>query len=163
MDLHHVSHVAKLRVAELRFQQAAVRAGESQGAAALLFQQADEGAVHFAHEGHLHDFHGFLVRHAQAVHKDRLLAHFHHHVADGRAAAVHEDHLDADEPQQDQVFHDLLLQGVVDHGIASVLDDHDLAVVPVDVRQGLDQDLRPVRIGNECCHLCSLLKSGNRR
>ena len=35
----------------------------------------------------------------------------------------------------------LLLQLLVDHGVAAILDDHDLAVVLLDVRQRLGQNL----------------------
>ena len=75
-----------------------------------------------------------------------------------------EDHLDADEAEQDQVLHDLLLQFFVDHGVAAVFDHDDFAVVPIDVRKGLYQDLGPIRAGNVIFHgMPPPVRSGNRR
>ncbi len=43
--------------------------------------------------------------------------------------------------QQRDVGHDVILQVIVDHGIAAVLDDDGLAGQTLDIGQGFDQDL----------------------
>ena len=119
MDLRHVAHKTQPRVALFRFQQQAVGTGKAQGAAAVFFHEAYESTVHLADEGHLDDVHGLFVRDAQALDEDGLFAHFLHDGADFGAPAVDEDHLDADEAEQDQVLHDLLPVLLVENFMAA--------------------------------------------
>ena len=58
-----------------------------------------------------------------------------------------QDHLDPDELQEHHVLHDLLLELLVDHGVAAVLDHDDLPVVFLDQRQRLYDDFGPLVIG----------------
>ena len=60
--------------------------------------------------------------------------------ADLRPAAVHDDRLDAGLLEQHDVLGEILRRGAVAHGVAAVFDDHDLLVVALHVRQGLDED-----------------------
>ena len=50
---------------------------------------------------------------------------------------------------QHDIFHDLLLQLLIDHGIAAVLDDKDLAVIFADIGQRLYQNFRSLMIGHQ--------------
>ena len=59
-------------------------------------------------------------------------------------AAVHDDRVDADQVQEHHVQRERLLEVGVLHGGAAVLDDERLAAELPDVRQRLQQDLRPV-------------------
>ena len=62
------------------------------------------------------------------------------HLADLRPAAMHDDRLDARLLEQHDVLGEILGRGAVAHGMAAILDDHDLLVVALHVRQGLDED-----------------------
>jgi hypothetical protein len=64
------------------------------------------------------------------------------HRGDLRAAAVHHDRVDAGEAQENHVLGEGLLQLVVDHGVAAVLDHDDLVVEPLQPGQGLGEDTR---------------------
>ena len=114
--------------------------------AALALQQVDQGLVDLAGQHHLHDIHSLAVGDAQAVDELRLLAQALHDIVDIGAAAVDQYDAHADEPEQYDVLHDLLLEVLVDHSVAAVFDDHDLAVIFLDVRQGGGQYLRPLHI-----------------
>ena len=66
-----------------------------------------------------------------------LDAHFFEHLIDGRAAAMHQHHPDAQQGEGDQIVHDRIFQFFVDHGVAAVFHHHGLAMVFLDVRGGL--------------------------
>ena len=59
---------------------------------------------------------------------------------------MHQHYLYANEIQQHYVFHDLLLQILVDHGIAAVFNHDDLAHIFFDIGKGLHQHPGPLRI-----------------
>ena len=59
---------------------------------------------------------------------------------------MHEYDLHADVPEEDDILHDLHLQRLIDHRVAAVFDDDDLAVVFLDIRERLREDLRPLRV-----------------
>ena len=61
---------------------------------------------------------------------------------DLRPAAVHDHRVHADQLQQHHVAREALLQLLVGHGVAAVLDDDGLAVEALDVRQRLGEDAR---------------------
>ena len=65
---------------------------------------------------------------------------------------MHQHDTHADEPQEDDILHDLLFQLVVDHGVAAVLDDDYLAGVAADVGQGGGQDFRTLHVGQIIVH-----------
>ena len=62
--------------------------------------------------------------------------------ADLRAAAVHHHRVHADQFHQHDVAREALLEGLVHHGVAAILDDHGLAAEALDIRQRLDQETR---------------------
>ena len=113
----------------------------------MELQQVDKAFVHLARQHHLDDIHGLFVRDPQAVDEFRRLAQLFHQLADLRPAAVDQHHLDADEPQQDDILHHLLLQLLADHGVAAVFDHHRFARVALDIRQRLGQYLRAFGVG----------------
>ena len=165
IDVHLLdfAHEAQPLILDAALQQAAVHAGEADGLAALHLQQVDQGLVDLAGQHHLHDIHGFLVRHAQAVHEDRLLAQTIHQIIDFRPAAVHKHDMNADEPEEHDVLHDLLLELLVDHGVAAVFDDNDLPGILADIGQGGGQHLRALHVGEVLIHGQQLLTNGNLR
>ena len=67
------------------------------------------------------------------------------HRVDLRAAAVHDDGVDTAVPQEHHVGGERLPQRVVDHRVAAVLHDDDLAVERLQPRQRLGEDLRLLR------------------
>ena len=69
------------------------------------------------------------------------------HGADLRAAAVHDDGMDAAVAQEDHVGGECRLERVVGHGVAAVLDHDDLAVQLLEPRQRLGEHLRLDRRG----------------
>ena len=58
------------------------------------------------------------------------------HAADLRAAAVHDDRVEAGHPQEHDVLGERALEGVVGHRVAAVLHHDRLAVVGLQPRQG---------------------------
>ena len=78
---------------------------------------------------------------AHAAHEVRLDAELFEHAADLRAAAVDDHRVDADVLQQHDVLREALLELVVGHRVAAVLDDDGLAGEAPDVRQRFEQDL----------------------
>ena len=105
-----------------------------------MVEQVDDLGVDLAVEHHLRDLDRLRIRHAQAGDEGRLLADLLEEARDLRAAAVHDDGADADVLHQRDVLHDLLLEVLVDHRIAAVLDDDGLAIEFLDVGQRLDED-----------------------
>jgi len=83
-------------------------------------------------------------------------------LADLRAAAVHQHHLDAHLCQQHDVGHDRLLEARVDHGVAAVLDHDDLAGVLLDVGQRGGEYIRAQFFGDGV-HRLTLLRFCSRR
>ena len=100
---------------------------------------------------HLDDVHRLLVGDAHAADELRLDAELLQQAADLRAAAVDDDRVDADELQQHDVLGEALLELLVGHRVAAVLDDHRLAGEAADVRQRVEQD---VGLGDQVLHLC---------
>ena len=114
----------------------------------MLSQQGNQLLVDLSCQHHLDHVHGFPVRVSEAADEFAFDVQPPEHVVDLRAASVYQHHLDAHQGQQHNVAHDCLLQGVVGHGVSPVLDHHDLAVVALNVGQGVNQDPGPDRVGN---------------
>ena len=70
----------------------------------------------------------------------RLDAELLQHGADLRAAAVHDDRIDAGLFEQDHVAGEIARDFLVAHGVAAVFDDDDRVVVAQHVRQRLHED-----------------------
>ena len=69
-------------------------------------------------------------------------------VRDLRPAAVHDDRPDAAAPQEDDVLDEGLLELVVQHGVAAVLDDDGLTRVLLQPGQRLDERAQPCANGS---------------
>ena len=89
----------------------AVLAGQADGLAAVLVDQVDDVLVHLAAEHHLDDFHGFGIGDAHALDELALLADAGQQVLDLRAAAVHDDDVEADQFEQHDIAREAALSG----------------------------------------------------
>ena len=146
------THIAQAFVLHTALQQASIHAGKTDGFSTLHFQQVDQRFVDLAGKNHLDDVHGFFICHPQTVHKLRLFAEPVHEIVDLRSTAMNQHNAYADKPQQDDVLHDLLLQLVVDHGVAAVFYDDHFTGVTADVRQGGGQDFRTLHVSEVGIH-----------
>ena len=97
-------------VGRLGGEQAGVLAGEPDGDVAVLVDQADELALDLADEHHPDDVHRLRRGHPQAALELRLDAELVEHLGDLRAAAVHDDRLEAGVAQERDVLGEGLLQ-----------------------------------------------------
>ena len=123
----------------------AVDARQANGAAAFAVEQVDEVLVDLAGQHHQRHLRRLAVGDAQAVDEAGQQVHPRHRLGQLGTAAVHEHDPYADEREQRHVAHHGLFQIVVDHRVAAVLDDDDLAAVLLDIGQGADE------------HLCALV------
>ena len=98
-------------VGRLGGEQAGVLAGEPDREVAVLVDQADQLALHLADQHHPDDVHRLGRGHPQAAPELRLDAEPVEHRGDLRAAAVHDDRLEAGEAQERDVLGEGLLQG----------------------------------------------------
>src|SRR5687768_11460240 len=81
------------------------------------------------------------------THAARSLAQPLHQRADRRAAPVHDDGIDADQLEQNDVEGEGLLEVGLVHGRAAVLDDDGLAAELPDVRERFHEDLDAAHVG----------------
>ena len=125
--------------ATARAEQPGVLAREAHGDRAVLVEQADELAADLAGEHHPHDVHDLGRRDAQAALELALEADPVEHRLDLRAPAVHDDGAQAGIPEEGDVLGEGRLEGVVDHGVAAVLDDDEGAAEALEPRQRLDE------------------------
>ncbi|MNS84733.1 hypothetical protein D3C72_1185680 [compost metagenome] len=95
-----------------------------------------------ARQDHLGHLHGVLVRHAQAIDEGGFHAGLVQHGADLRPAAVDHHGVHAHQFQQHHIGGELLGHGALAHGVAAVFDDHGLAIIDLDIGQGLGERLR---------------------
>ena len=131
------------RVAAHRGEQLGVLAGQADGERAVLVDQADQLAADLADEHHPDDVHRLGRGDPQAAAELAGDAEPVEHRGDLRAAAVHDDRLDAGVAQEHHVGGERPLQLGVDHRVAAVLDDDGGAVEPLQPRQRLDERRRP--------------------
>ena len=124
-----------------RVDERAVLPGEADRLAALLVDEADDLLVELA-QHHLDDVHHPVVGDAHPLPEFALDAHLLQQVADLRAAAVDDHRIHPDELQHDDVAREARLERRLGHRVAAVLDDDDLVVKALDVRQRLGKDLR---------------------
>ena len=128
-------------------EQAGVLAGAADRERAVLVDQADQLALDLADEDHPDDVHRLGRGDPQAAAELRLDAEPVEHRGDLRAAAVHDDRLEAGEAQERDVLGERALQDVVGHGVAAVLHHDDLAVVALQPRQRGRERARLGRVG----------------
>ncbi len=124
-------------------EQPGVLAGEADGERAVLVDQPDQLALDLADEHHPDDVHRLGGGDPQPAAELRLDAEPVEHLGDLRAAAVHDDRLEAGEPQERDVLGERPLQVVVGHGVAAVLHHHDLAVVAASATAARRRGWRP--------------------
>ena len=122
-------------------EQARVLAGEPHRPAPVEIDQAHDLLVDLADQHHLDDLDRLLVGDAHAAHELRLLAEPLHERADLGAAAVHDDGTDADQPEEEHVLGELLLEVRLLHRGPPVLDHEGLALEGTDIGQRLDEHL----------------------
>ena len=139
-DLADKADILPVGVFFLDGQKISVLAADADGPDAQLRDHGDQ-LLADAPQDHLGDLTGLGVGDAQAVDELRLLAAPGDPAADGLAAAVHDDGLEADQLEQGDVLDNASLQGLIAHGTPAVLDDDDLAVEFLNIGQRLDQDL----------------------
>ena len=120
--------------------------GKTDGVAAVKFDQVDQAFVDLACQDHLGDIDRFPVRHPQPVDELRFFPEPLHQLADFGTSPVDQYDADPDECQQHDIFHDLLLEFLVDHGVAAVFDHNNFPVITPDVRDSLNQNLCPFGI-----------------
>ena len=108
IDLADVPHKAQIVLALqlFRLNQAAVQAAKPDRAPAHGLDEAHQVLVRLAGQDHLHHIGRRRVGIAQAVDKPRGNVQPLEHAGDFRAAAVHQDDLDAHQGKQDDIAHD---------------------------------------------------------
>ena len=109
--------------------------------------QSDEFLVELA-QRHLDDVERRGVDHAMAAVLAALESDLPHQVVDAPAAAVDDDRIHADEPQQRDVAREAVLQHGIGHRRAAEADDQRLAVITQQERQRLGQHAGLLHRGN---------------
>ncbi len=127
-----------------------IDAAEADGFATEGGEVGHEAFIDFAGENHLDDFHGGCVGDAEAVFEVGFDVEGVEHGVDVGAAAVDEDDVHADEVEEKDVLHDVLLQDRIGHGVSAVFGDYVFTGVFFDVWYGLGEDFRPD--GIVCVH-----------
>ena len=117
----------------------AVRAGESDGTAALFADLGDNSLVDGARKDHFHDFHCGPVRNTVSGNEARRDAEPVKHAADLRAATMHDNGLDAALPQQGYVERELPEGFIVRQGRSAELYQNDPAAMAPDMGQRLGE------------------------
>jgi hypothetical protein len=127
------------RGALLGREQTRVLPGQADGERPVGVDQPDELAPDLAEQHHPDDLHRLRGGDAQAAAELAGHAEPFQHRRDLRPPAVHDDRVDAREPQEHHVPGEGLLQLLVDHGVAAVLDDDDPAVEALQPGQRLGE------------------------
>ena len=131
----------RMRAVDLaRADHGAVLAAEADRAAALGVDGAYDLLVDRSGEHHLDDLHRRLVGDAQAPGELRFDAELLQHQADLRAAAMHDDRIDAGLFEKHHVLGEVARFLLVPHRVAAVLHDDDRLVIAQHVRQRLHED-----------------------
>ena len=76
--------------------------------AALHLDQVYQCLVHLPCKHHLNNVNGLLIGHTQTIHKHCFFTKLFHGLADFRTAAVDQNNLHTNQPQQRNILHDLL-------------------------------------------------------
>ena len=119
----------------------AVLAAEPDGPAAVAVDQPDHLFVDLADQDHLDDRHGLGIGDAHAADEfgdDPVLL---QGLVDLRPAAMDDHRIEADVLEEDDILGEGLLEPLVRHGVAAVLDDDRRIGETLDVRQRLHQHL----------------------
>ena len=129
--------IRAVRIALFHMQQSAVLAGDPDRLDAHLLNHRHKRLVDLARKYHLNNINRFLICDPESVNKFRLLSESVHQIVDLGSSAVNKNNLDAYQSEQDNVFHDLLFELLVDHCVSAVFDHNDLVIVLLDVGQRL--------------------------
>ena len=92
-----------------------------------------------------HHVHGRLVGQAHSLDEAGADSHLAQHLVDLGSPAVHHHRVEPDELQEGHVTGEVLLELLVDHGVAAVLDDDRHPLELADVGKGLDENVGNVR------------------
>src|SRR5580700_8594657 len=126
--------------------EAAVLAAEADRATAGAVDRGDELLVDGASKHHFDDFHRLAVGDPKAIDKVALDVEPLQHLADLRTATMHDDRIDADLLQEDDIAREGVLRAGVAprgaHRMAAVFDQDRLAGVTAQKGQSLGQDRR---------------------
>ena len=164
VDIFHCAHVANVHLMRCivlvygrhllaRADQPCILAREADGTNTALVQEIDNLRVDLAVEYHLGNLNGLLICHAEPGDERGLLADLFQKPRDLRSTAMNDDGTDADILHQCHVAHDVFLQHIAHHRVAAVLYDDRRARELLDVREGINQDLRLVLIAVHSPHL----------
>jgi hypothetical protein len=129
---------AVARAMRHRADEAAVLPVDAHRAPAVPVDQPGQLLVDLV-ERHLDDGERLRVGHAHAVVAARRHSHRREQLVDAPAAAVHDDRLHADQPQQRHVAREVLLERRVGHRASAEAHDDRLAVVGAQVRERLGE------------------------
>ena len=127
-------------------EEAAVDAAQADGLGSQLVQGGHQGLVHLAAQGLLHQVDGVFTDLGETVHYGQLFPGVLQDLAHLRADSVDQDHLDAHQAEHGDVGGHGVPQLLV-HGHAAAVDHDDLAIVALDVREGLGQNSGPIQMG----------------
>ena len=118
----------------------AVLARQPHRLAAMLVDQVDDFLVDRATQHHFDDVHGLPVGDAHALDEFALLADPLQQVVDLRPTAMHHHRVHADQLEQHHVLGEALLEVLLGHGVAAVLDDDGLVLEAPDIGQRFGKD-----------------------
>jgi len=107
----------------------------------VLVDQVNDFLVDESPQHHLNDVHGFTVCDPHALNKVAGFAKALEQLPDLGAPAMDNDRIDADEFEKDDVPRKAVLEVVIGHGVAAILDDQRLALEAADVGERFDQDV----------------------
>ena len=120
--------------------QAAILAAQAYRATADSVDRGDELLVDRAGENHLDDFHRLAVGNPQSVHKSAFDAEALQHLADLRPTAMHDDRIDPDLLQQNDVAGERIAILAIPHRMPAVFDEDRLAGITAQIGQRLGED-----------------------
>ncbi|EKD37521.1 MAG: hypothetical protein ACD_75C01098G0002 [uncultured bacterium] len=106
----------------------------------MLVDELHDLFANLSDQHHLRDLHRLGVGYPHPIHELRLFSETLHQIGDLCAAAMHDDRVDADKPQQNNVGHHRLFQGRIHHCRAAVFNHDRLTVELPDIRQRLNED-----------------------
>jgi len=130
-------------------EQLGVLPGQAHGMRAVGVDQPNELAAYLAEQHHPHHVHHLGRGDPQPTPELPRQPEPAEHRGDLGSAAVHHDGVDACGAQEHHVLGERLLEPVVDHGVAAVLHDHDLAVEALQPREGLGEHPGLLRGGDQ--------------
>ena len=111
----------------------------------MLVHGKNQLFVHLAHQGHLHNVHGFVGGNALAIFELNINAEFVHVLVDSSTATMNDNGIDAHDLQHNDVAHHGIAQLRVDHGSAAIFDKDGFACSVLDPRERFNKNLSGMR------------------